>query len=180
MPVDIRWLAPALIAVASPQCLAVQYLTTEGAQALIFPDAKEFTSALVKLTREQADQIEKLSGIRVRVPQQQIWQAQAEGKLVGWFLVDEVYGKHELITYAVGLNLDGSVRQIEVLDYRETYGYEIRNPAWRRQFVGKHQGDTLKLGEDIRNITGATLSCRHVTEGIRRLVAFYQVVLRSS
>jgi Na+-translocating ferredoxin:NAD+ oxidoreductase RnfG subunit len=78
----------------------------------------------------------------------------------------------------VGLNADGSVRQIEVMDYRETYGYEIRNAAWRRQFVGKRRGDSLKLDQDIKNITGATLSCRHVAEGIRRLLALHEVALR--
>jgi Na+-translocating ferredoxin:NAD+ oxidoreductase RnfG subunit len=102
----------------------------------------------------------------------------ARGRLLGWFIVDEVYGKHELITYAVGLSADGSVRQIEVMDYRETYGYEIRNPAWRRQFVGKRHGDALELDQDIRNISGATLSCRHVTAGVRRLLALHEVALR--
>jgi hypothetical protein len=34
--------------------------------------------------------------------------------------VDEVVGKHEFITYAAGLNADGSVKQIEIMDYRET------------------------------------------------------------
>jgi Na+-transporting NADH:ubiquinone oxidoreductase subunit NqrC len=64
------------------------------------------------------------------------------------------------------------------MDYRETYGYEIRNAAWRRQFVGKRHGDSLKLDQDIRNITGATLSCRHITDGVKRLLAFHQVALR--
>jgi Na+-translocating ferredoxin:NAD+ oxidoreductase RnfG subunit len=178
----IHWLAPAAIApaalMAAQHCFAAQYLTLEQAQAAIFPEAREFAAAAVQLSPEQARQIEKLGGVRVRVPEQQVWEARSEGRLLGWFIVDEVYGKHEFITYAVGLNADGSVRQIEVMDYRETYGYEIRNAAWRRQFVGKRQGDSLKLDQDIKNITGATLSCRHVAEGIRRLLALHEVALR--
>lgn len=173
----VRWLAPAAILV-SQHCYAVQYLSVEQAQSAIFPEAREFAQAPVRLTREQAKEIEKLSGVRVRVAEQQVWQARADGTLLGWLIVDEVYGKHELITYAVGLSADGSVRQIEVMDYRETYGYEIRNPAWRRQFVGKRSSDPLELEQDIRNITGATLSCRHITEGVKRLLAFHQVALR--
>jgi Na+-transporting NADH:ubiquinone oxidoreductase subunit C len=173
----VRWLAPVAI-VAAHHCYAVQYLRVEPAQAAIFANATQFVPASVVLTKDQAKTIETASGVRVRVPEQRVWEARADGALLGWFIVDEVYGKHELITYAVGLNADGSVRQIEVMDYRETYGYEIRNPAWRRQFVGKRQGDALKLEEDIKNITGATLSCRHITEGVNRLLAFYQVALR--
>jgi Na+-translocating ferredoxin:NAD+ oxidoreductase RnfG subunit len=171
-------LVPAAAVAFASHCYAVQYLTLEQAQALMFSEAREFVATPVKLTREQSKEIERLSGIAVRSAEQAVWVARAEGRTLGWFIVDEVIGKHELITYAVALAADGSVRQIEVLEYRETYGYEIRNPNWRRQFVGKRQGDTLKLDQDIRNITGATLSCRHITEGVKRLLATYQVVLR--
>lgn len=183
----VRWFAPAalvsvavppLAVVVAPYAYAARYLTVEQAQAAIFPEAREFISAPMRLTPEQVREIEQLSGVRVRVPEQSVWQVHAVDGPLGWFIVDEVYGKHELITYAVGLNADGSVRQIEVMDYRETYGYEIRNAAWRRQFAGKRNGDTLELERDIRNISGATLSCRHITEGVKRLLALHQSTLR--
>jgi len=175
----VRWLTPAaIIASASPACHAVQYLSVEQAQAAIFADAGQFVAAPVTLSREQAAAIENTSGVRVRVPEQRIWRALGNGKLLGWFIVDEVYGKHELITYAVGIDADGRVRQIEVLEYRESYGYEVRNPAWRRQFIGKRNGDTLELDQDIKNISGATLSCRHITEGVKRLLALQEQMLK--
>lgn len=177
MPDFVRWIAPIALVVVCPQAQAVQYLTLAQAQALIFPGAQEFVATPLRLSREQARAIEQLSGVTVRAPEQQVWRVQTEGKQVGWFIVDEVIGKHELITYAVGLDQDGRVRQIEVMDYRESYGYEIRNPNWRRQFVGKRHGDALALEGDIRNITGATLSCRHVTEGVRRVLATHQLAL---
>jgi Na+-transporting NADH:ubiquinone oxidoreductase subunit NqrC len=34
------------------------------------------------------------------------------------------------------------------------------------------------LNEGITNISGATLSCRHVTEGVRRVLATYEVCLK--
>jgi Na+-translocating ferredoxin:NAD+ oxidoreductase RnfG subunit len=93
-------------------------------------------------------------------------------------MVDQVLGKHEYITYALGLNASGSVKQIEILDYRETYGYQVRDPSWREQFVGKTVNAPLKLEGDIRNISGATLSSRHITEGVKRLLATYEIALR--
>src|SRR5437867_1508908 len=97
--------------------------------------------------------------------------AQRTGATLGFVVVDEVIGKFELITYAVGIGLDGAVKQVEVLSYRESHGHEIRLPAWRRQFVGKTAASPLRIGEDIAYISGATLSCSHVTEGVRRIVA---------
>jgi H+/Na+-translocating ferredoxin:NAD+ oxidoreductase subunit G len=179
MSLDIRWLAPATIIVAvSTPCFATKYMSLEQAQALIFSQAQEFVPAKVTLTPEQIERIERQSGVKVRVPEQYVWEARAAGKLVGWFIVDQVIGKHELITYAVGINPNGSVRQMQVIEYLETYGSQVRYLKWRDQFVGKTLADPVKVDSDIANISGATLSSNHVTDGIRRLLAFHQVVLR--
>jgi Na+-translocating ferredoxin:NAD+ oxidoreductase RnfG subunit len=91
-----------------------------------------------------------------------------------------VIGKHEFINYAVALDATGAVRQLEILDYHESYGGEVHLPGWRRQFVGKHHGSPLQLNGDIKNISGATLSCGHVTDGVRRLLATYALVLAAA
>lgn len=62
---------------------------------------------------------------------------------------------------------------MDILEYRETHGYEVRNARWRAQFAGKDAHSELQLGRDVRNIRGATLSCRHVTSGVRRLLAIH-------
>jgi len=180
MSLDIRWLAPAAIVIvsSSPHALAAKYMSLEQAQALIFAQAQEFVPANVTLSPEQIARIERLSGVKVRVPEQHVWEARAAGKLVGWFILDQVIGKHELITYALGINPDGSVRQMQVIEYLETYGSQVRYLKWRDQFVGKTLADPVKVDSAIANISGATLSSQHVTDGIRRLLAFHQVVLR--
>ena len=120
MPVDIRWLAPAaaILAAAAPDCLGAQYMTMEQAQMLIFQRAKAFVPAPLDLSPEQIERIERLSGVKVRSPKQQVWQARAGEEMLGWFIVDQVIGKHELITYAAGINPDGTLRQFQILEYR--------------------------------------------------------------
>ena len=49
--------------------------------------------------------------------------------------------------------------------------------SWRGQFIGRRHGDAVAIGKDIQNISGATLSSTHVTEGIRRLLAIYAIAL---
>lgn len=176
----MRWslfaVAPALVAgpALAPQfAYATTYLTVEQAQQAIFPGAK-LQRMIVVLGEGQKKAIEERSGLRVRVAELEVWKA-ADGSL---FLVDEVLGKHELITYAVGISATGVLRQVEILDYREKQGGEIRSPEWRAQFVGKTAAAPLKLDQDIRNISGATLSCRHVADGIKRLLATADVLLK--
>ena len=173
----ITWIClTATVAVAHGH--ATTYHSVASAQQACFPEGVKFTAADVKLTREQTKAIEKASGTPLRQETQRVWKAMQNDQFVGWFLVDEVIGKHELITYALALNPKGSIKSIEVMDYRENYGGEIRQADWRVQFVGKKPGDKLKLEDDIKNITGATLSCRHITEGVKRLLSFYELVLK--
>jgi Na+-translocating ferredoxin:NAD+ oxidoreductase RnfG subunit len=164
---------PVLVASAH----AAQFLTVEQAQRLFFPAAASFAEKNLELTGEQLRQIERQARSRMRLKRYRIWEALAQEQRLGWFIVDEVYGKHEFITYATALDPSGAVLGIEILVYRESYGGEIRNPQWRAQFVGKRSGDGLELDKEIRNISGATLSCQHITEGVRRLLALHRVAL---
>ena len=48
---------------------------------------------------------------------------------------------------------------------------------WRALFKGKTLSDQFRLNRDIPNISGATLSCRNVTDGVKRLLALQKVAL---
>jgi hypothetical protein len=152
----------------------VTYLSMEQAGSAIFP-GKKLTPASHTLSPDQKSAVEKASGMKVRDPKLRAWRT-AGGD---WFLIDDVIGKHEYITYAVGISASGKVTGVEIMEYRETYGDQIRNPKWRAQFSGKDRSSALKLDKDIQNISGATLSCRHVTDGVKRLLAVHDLVLRS-
>ena len=85
-----------------------------------------------------------------------------------------------MITYAVAINPNGSIAGIEVLEYVESYGYEVAEAQWRKQFVGKTANDPIKLNQDIQNIGGATLSCKHLTDGVKRVTVLYNLALKNS
>jgi Na+-translocating ferredoxin:NAD+ oxidoreductase RnfG subunit len=171
-------LVPVAVFAAAPQCIAAKYMSVEQAKLLIFPFADEYVEKPVQLTPEQMQEIDKASGVPGRIAQQQVWRVLSKGAPIGWFFVDQVIGKHELITYALGLNADGSVRQFQIIEYLETYGSQVRYLNWRDQFVGKTVKDPLRIDNDIVNISGATLSSRHLTDGIRRLLFLHHSVLR--
>lgn len=173
------WL-PALVApaaVAAP-AYAVQYLTVEQAQQALFPAGVRFMPHPLELDAGQKRAIEQASGVRVRDLKPKVWRALDGERPAGWFFVDEVIGKHEFITYALALDPSGAVRGIEVMDYRETHGGQVRDPQWRAQFTGKRAGAPLKLDEDIVNISGATLSCKHIADGVKRLLATHSAALK--
>lgn len=162
---------------ASAPAFATQYLTAEQAQVLMFPEATSFRRQDIALTTAQMQQVEKLAGVPSRSVNWRVVAALKGDAPIGYMVLDDVVGKFELISFAVGLNPDARVRQVEILTYRESHGGEIRSPAWRKQFVGKLAPGGLSIGEGVANISGATLSCTHVTDGVRRIAAIAQVVL---
>ena len=171
---------PAIIipVVMSTPAFAVQYLSLEQAQKALFPNADQFEPAAISLNAEQRSAIETSSGVKVRINALRAWRAKQGSKATGWFLLDEVIGKHELITYAVAITPDGTVQGVEILDYRESHGGAVRNPKWLAQFTGKKIDAPVRLDDDIKNLSGATLSCLHLTEGVRRLLATHQAALK--
>jgi Na+-transporting NADH:ubiquinone oxidoreductase subunit NqrC len=163
---------------ATAPALATQYLSPEQAQQLIFPEADAFKSEPLALDSAQMREVEQLSGLPARSVQWRVVAAFKGDTLLGHVVLDDVVGRSELISYAVGINRDASVRQVEILTYRESHGGEVRLPTWRKQFVGKTaRGGGVAVGAGIDNISGATLSCTHVTDGVRRIAAIGQVAL---
>ena len=146
----IQWSLPAVALAATPPAVhAAQYLTIAEAQQLAFPSA----------------QFVRQGGRAFKVQQ--------GGRTIGLFVLDHVVGKHLYIDYAVSIGPGGVIRRVDILQYRESYGGDVRGSDWLSQFAGKTAADPIAVGSDIRNISGATLSSHHVAEGVKRIVSIY-------
>lgn len=167
-------LFPAAIVAAAgavqPAIAGAQYLTAEQAQALLFPKGTTFTEDFRLLTDKQMRDIREFSGIELRDRKVRAWRA-SNGD---WFFVDHVLGKDDTVYYGLALSPKGEVKGIEVMECWELYS-KIRLPEWRAQFKGRKDGE-LRLKGDIENITGVTLSSKHITEGVIRMLATHTLV----
>ena len=169
----------ALAAAPAQVVVAAEYLTIEQAQKAIFPAADRFDEVVLALNSAQKQAVASLAGPQPPHRSLRSWKALQGDKLLGYVFVDEVVGRQDFITYAAGIDAAGRLGALEVLAYRESHGGEVRNDAWRHQFSGRQNLDQLRFEADIKNIAGATLSCGHVTQGVRWLVALWEVTLRS-
>ena len=158
---------------------AVDYQSADAAAKLMFPDADAFETRTAAPDAAGLKQLHE-QGAGGRTHSWTVRIARRGGAVLGYVVADQALGKAELIDFAVGLTPDGTVKQVEILSYRESQGHEIRMPAWRRQFVGKGATAALRVGEDIANVSGATLSCTHVTDAIRRIVAAVALMRRAA
>ncbi len=170
----IKGFLPAALVSGPAVLYAETYLTLEQAQHVLLPGAG-LTKAFLTLSSAQQKAIEKASGVRVREAEVKAWRSSSGD----WFIADNVVGKHEFIDFALALSRDGTVKGVEIMTYRESYGGEVRNPKWRAQFAGKTTNAPVKIDKDIKNISGATLSSVHITEGVRRLLFTWSLALNA-
>ena len=170
----------ALAALLPPAIVvAADYMTVDQAQKAVFPEADAVQEIVI--SRQTPAQLQALLSEAGPQPPHgtlRIWRATRNGMLLGHVFVDEVVGRQNLITYAVGIGVDGALRNLEILAYRESHGGEVRNSAWRAQFNDRRTLEQLHFMTDIKNISGATLSSEHVTQGVRWLMALWQAALR--
>src|SRR6185312_16770809 len=110
-----QWLIPvataAALAPAAQLAYAIEYRSTEAAQHAAFPDASAFEPVVIAADVKTA--ISREAGRFAVEPR--VWRVLSGKNTIGWFIVDEVIGKVELITYALALDASGAVQSLDVL-----------------------------------------------------------------
>ncbi len=178
----IPFLAAGISAFLAPTAqvvVAAEYMSIDAAQRAQFPQADHFDEVVLALNPAQKATVSELAGPQPPHRSLRAWKAMHGSDVLGYVFVDEVLGRQDMITYAIGVDRSGRMGALEVLAYRESHGGEIRGTAWRNQFDGRVGLEHLRIGTDIKNIAGATLSCEHVTQGVRWIAALWQVTLKS-
>ena len=150
------------------------FMSAEKALQLAFPDA-QLARKVIALTKAQRADVAARTGLKRPSALLKAWIATRDGAPAGYAIVSDVLGKARPITYMLATDASLTVTRVEVLVYRESHGSQVRQAGWRRQFVGADPTTPLRLGRGIRNIVGATISCRSLTEGIRRNLAYLAV-----
>jgi hypothetical protein len=149
------------------------YLTKKQAFKIAFPEADEIKKEKQWLTSGQKLSIGELCLLTITENRFTFYLGIKNGKPMGYMLIDNIIGKSFPITFMTVLNLDGTVRDVEIMVYREPQGWEVRNKSFRSQFYGK---DSSTDSRDIMSISGATLSATSITRGVYKAMAAYKVI----
>ena len=139
----------------------------------IYRDATDFDREAFVLTAGQIKAVEEKSGVtfgRGHSTDIQMYVARKNDQVLGFAFEDIIAGKWGPIHYLAGLDPRGAVLEVVVLDYQEIRGRPIAKKRFLRQYKGKSIGDPVQLRNDIDGITGATISSRSLTDGVRKLL----------
>ncbi len=152
------------------------YLTKKQAFEIAFPGADTVDREKKWLTNEQKKAIGELCLQKIEASRMNFYVGKKGGVPISYAFIDHEIGKSFPITFMVVLNVDGTVRDVEIMVYREPRGWEVRYPSFMDQFTGKTADTDYRT---INSITGATLSVRAMVKGVSRATAAYKVLYLS-
>ncbi len=155
----------------------VFYSRSEALQ-LAFPDAEHVASKTYVLDDAQLEQIQNLAKCELDSKLVKIYTGMRDGDVIGYALIDVHNVRTLPEAFMVVLSPEGEVRSLRVLAFHEPLEYKPTN-RWYRQFDNKSIDARLRLGGDVHGVVGATLSARATTRGVRRALAYYQVLIQS-
>jgi len=156
---------------------ATVFHARDEALTLAFPDADRVEPHNHYLTDAQRAEIEKRGRAKVESNLVTVYTGHKGGELLGYAVFDTHIVRTLPETFMVVLSPAGQVIGTHVLAFHEPLEY-LPTERWLGLFRGKKASDELRLGNDVAAITGSTLSAQAVTDGIRRVLAIYAVVLQ--
>lgn len=158
------------------QVYAVVLTTVEEALSSLLSGAREIKEEIKVLSQEQKKSIADRVGIKldpVLDREFHFFIGRDNGYVIGYAVKGTVKGKWGPIHYILSLDPEGKILDVMVLEYSERRGRPIAKRRFLKQFVGKTIEDRIKLKKDIRGISGASISSRGMTDGIRKLVYIF-------
>jgi len=169
---------------------AVRLLTKKVALQQMLPEAEQVVEEKILLSPEQKAQIKnRLGGILV------YYQADSEAEKIAVYESDEYIfyfgmtggkkttvavietqpGKWGPVEYIIALDAKtAKVTNLAVMSYMERRGRPIARRNFLKQFINKGNSDRLKVGKDIRGITGATISCDATCFAVKKASTLYE------
>lgn len=167
----------ALVFLAAPRAATQTrvYFTEEEVVERALEGADSITARVVSLAREQAEILSDDLGAAMLDSMYVFHLAVVDSTVTRCTVVVNAMGQYQPITLAVTLRMDGLVEGVQIMVYRESRGGEVRRRAFLEQFEERTADGGLRLGGDIRHVTGATISSRGVTDGVRLAARLQQL-----
>jgi hypothetical protein len=152
------------------------FSTQQQALDRAFPKPQTIERQTLFLDGKQVEAIQKLARAKLESKIVTYYVGKDGEKIAGYAFFATDIVRTKAATYMAVVNPDSAVRFVEILAFYEPMDY-FPMPRWLDLFRSKLLNDNLWPRRDIHNITGATLTTQAITQGVRRMLAIFQVAV---
>lgn len=155
---------------------ATVFYSKDEAFELAFGAGAEVEPLSLFLTDEQVEQIEKLAQVKLDSKLFTLQQGRRNGQLLGYAVIESHNVRTQPETVMIVLSPTGELTRVEMLAFHEPPEY-MPPVRWFERLYRKPLAD-LRLGQGVDGIAGATLSSHASLNGIRKVLAVYQIAVK--
>lgn len=155
---------------------ATVFYSKEEAFELAFGKDAEVEPLSLFLTDEQAERIEKMALVKLDSKLYTLHVGRRGGQVLGYAAIESHNVRTQPETVVIVLSPAGELVRVEMLAFHEPPEYQPPARWFERLYQRPLQ--ELRLGQGADGIAGATLSCRASLDGIRKVMAVYQVAVK--
>lgn len=155
---------------------ATVFFSQTEALELAFPGADRVESHTYVLSEGAATRIEQLARSPLDSKLVEIYTGFRGDEVTGYAVIDIHNVRTLPEAFMVVLAPDGTVQSLRVLAFHEPLDY-LPSDRWYSQFDDKSLAEPLRIGGDVHGVVGATLSARATARGVRRVLAYYRVLI---
>lgn len=173
------WLSVSFCAVLTGGVCAQPPVVNKAVIANVLSDAHYIKEEIKVLTQKQWDAVEKNAKVELHPAldgKYHFFIGEKDGQIVSYVVIDVVYGKRGPIQYMIILSPGGKIKEVVLLEHSERLGKPSAVRRFLRQFTGKTVRDKLRFKKDIHAVTGATVSSRSISNGIRKAVHVFNEI----
>ncbi len=108
-----------------------------------------------------------------------VFVAEKDGEAIAYAFLVHPRGYGGPMSVIVGTDAEGNVTGVKVIEAKETPGLGdkvIASNDFLVQFKGKTPEDPVEIKEDIDAVSGATISSKGVTQGVRAALDAYEAI----
>ncbi|MFQ5640594.1 MAG: FMN-binding protein [bacterium] len=157
-------------------CKGQVFKTQKEALTEAFSDSARITRKVLFLTDEQIDKIQKRAQTKIESKIVTYYVGSKADTIKGYAFFETNIVRTKPETFMLVVNPDATIRYVEILAFYEPLDYfPTRN--WLALFKNKMLNDELRPRQAIHAITGATLTVRAMTRGVRKLLAIFEVAV---
>ncbi|MBI2899439.1 MAG: FAD:protein FMN transferase [Planctomycetes bacterium] len=149
------------------------FLSEDEAVRILFPNGEKVFRRDVTLDSAVHAAVEARLKRRVENAYR-LFVAARDGEAAGYAVVVEEVTKTLTMTFIVGVDPNGRVIDVVVLEHKEKIGGDCAKRKFLDQLRGKTLADPIRRKKDMVHVVGATMSCDAVMRGTRKALAVMQ------
>jgi Na+-translocating ferredoxin:NAD+ oxidoreductase RnfG subunit len=155
------------------------FMTRNQALRRAFPQAHLVWEMRQLLTKKERFWLQKQLGRSLPERGYLAWLAfDSKGRYLGMSLLTTELGKTEPFFLMVSLDPQARILHVDVLEYREPRGAEVRRRSYLRRYEGLGEKNLQKALRRIPVIPGATLSSHAVSRAVQKTLALHRLYLQ--